>query len=104
MTCCFHTELDISFNEITRKVSSELGMSTKLSALQISNNFFSGTLLSTIGRVNDIVELYLALTNRFGNTPEEVCALGIQKIMPTILGSAPVLIGHSTTLEDTSCD
>jgi hypothetical protein len=65
---------DINSNKITGSIPEELA-SLNLVYLDLSTNYFDGTIPTILGEMKSLESLYLHLNDNTGVVPEEICAL-----------------------------
>ena len=69
--------LDLSYNQLTGSILSEIGNLTNLEILYLSDNQLTGSIPSEIGNLDSLTYLYLSDNQLTGEIPESICDLDI---------------------------
>ncbi|KAK4586694.1 hypothetical protein RGQ29_023740 [Quercus rubra] len=82
----------------------EVGMMGSLTQLDLSSNFLTGPIPSSIGNLSELQQLYLDTNNIFGSIPEELGLLRklwvVQLLNNILTGPIPTSIGKMVELSD----
>ncbi|KAL9236124.1 hypothetical protein vseg_010828 [Gypsophila vaccaria] len=95
--------LDLSVNELSGGIGSELGGFRSLKLLSLSNNLFNGSIPATVGELNMSQVIDLSHNLLTGSIPSQIekCTYltTINLSNNNLTGSLPSTIGHLTSLE-----
>ena len=72
----YTTELDLSSNQLTGEIPSEIGNLTNLDRLRLQFNQLTGEIPSEIGNLTNLTDLTLSDNQFTGVIPEEICNQG----------------------------
>ena len=96
-------ELDLSDNELSSTIPSELGHLTYLEVLYLSENQLSGTIPPALGILSHLIELGLWSNELTGTIPPELGRLANLEVMylgdNELSGTIPTELGNLTNLE-----
>ena len=96
-------ELDLSDNELSSTIPSELGHLTHLEVLYLSENQLSGTIPSALGVLSNLIELSLWSNELTGPIPPELGRLANLEMLHLgkneLSGTIPTELGNLTHLE-----
>eukprot|EP00262_Sarcandra_glabra_P021607 TRINITY_DN9233_c0_g1_i1.p1 TRINITY_DN9233_c0_g1~~TRINITY_DN9233_c0_g1_i1.p1 ORF type:complete len:536 (+),score=67.55 TRINITY_DN9233_c0_g1_i1:108-1610(+) len=102
----FMSGADLSWNQLTGEIPSEIGNLSAIRALNLSNNHLSGSIPVTFSNLKEIESLDLSYNKLSGRIPSQLIALTFMSSFSVahnnLSGSIPAWIAQFATFEETS--
>lgn len=79
--CYFLRSIDLSTNQLTGDIPSEIGSLSALASLNLSRNYIEGNIPEELGRITELGSLDLSWNNLSGSIPQGLKLLGMLSVL-----------------------